>query len=87
MALLLGGTAGFAVYVSRTGTIFPNVTLDGVELGGLTVSEAADRLTAAGWVKEDESGQRPAAGGAHADHHGRRGRGVGDGRRGRAGGL
>ena len=55
VALLLGGTAGFAVYVSRTGTIFPNVTLDGVELGGLTVSEAADRLTAAGWVKEDES--------------------------------
>ena len=55
VALLLGGTAGFAVYVSRTDTIFPNVTLDGVELGGLTVSEAADRLTAAGWVKEDES--------------------------------
>lgn len=55
VALLLGGTAGFAVYVSRTDTIFPNVTLDGVELGRPHGERGRDRLTAAGWVKEDES--------------------------------
>ena len=55
VAVLLAGMAGFAVYVSGTDTIYPNVTLDGVDVGGMTVTEAAYELSVSGWEKEEES--------------------------------
>ena len=55
LAALLAGTAGFALYVSRSGVIYPNVSLSGVGLGGLTVTEAAYELETSGWTNEDES--------------------------------
>lgn len=48
LAVLLGATAGFGVYVSGVDTIFPNVTAEGVDIGGLTVAEAAEKLEAEG---------------------------------------
>ncbi len=55
VALLLAGAAGFGIYVSGSDTIYPNVSLNGTDLGGMTVSEAADALTAAGWGEGDKT--------------------------------
>ena len=55
LAVLVLGTTGFAFYVSGTDTIYPNVTLGGVNVGGMTLAEAANELTASGWTKDDES--------------------------------
>ncbi len=53
-ALLLGAT-GFAFYVSGTDTIYPNVSLGGVNLGGMTATEAAYELEVSGWSNSDET--------------------------------
>ena len=42
VALLMAGAAGFGIYVSGSDTIYPKVSLNGTDLGGMTVSEAAD---------------------------------------------
>ena len=54
-ALLMAGAAGFGIYVSGSDTIYPKVSLNGTDLGGMTVSEAADALTAAGWSEGDKT--------------------------------
>lgn len=55
VALLLAGAAGFGVYVSGSDTIYPNVKLNGVEIGGMTTDEAATALTASGWGEGDKT--------------------------------
>ena len=55
VALLLAGAAGFGVYVSGSDTIYPNVKLNGVEVGGMTTDEAASALTASGWGEGDKA--------------------------------
>lgn len=55
VALLMAGAAGFGIYVSGSDTIYPKVSLNGTDLGGMTVSEAADALTAAGWGEGDKT--------------------------------
>ena len=45
LAVIFAGITGFAFYVSGTDTIYPNVSIGGVDLGGLTVSEAAYELS------------------------------------------
>ena len=54
LAALVIAAAGFGVYVAGSSTIYPNVTLGGTELGGMTVAEAAEALKAAGWTNENE---------------------------------
>jgi vancomycin resistance protein YoaR len=49
IALILAATAGFAAYVNGLDTIYPNVSLDGIPLGGLSLSEAARALDEAGF--------------------------------------
>lgn len=49
VALLLAGAAGFGVYVSGSDTIYPKVSVNGTDVGGMTASEAASALEAAGW--------------------------------------
>ena len=55
LAVLIAGVTGFAVYVSGTDTIYPNVSISGVDLGGMTVTEAAYALSGSDWAAEDES--------------------------------
>ena len=55
LAVIFAGITGFAFYVSGTDTIYPNVSIGGVDLGGLTVSEAAYELSTSDWAAEDES--------------------------------
>ena len=50
-ALVLVG----AVVVGKTGVIHPNMVLNGVEVGGMTVSEAEKALSAAGWEEQGDS--------------------------------
>ncbi len=54
LAVVLGATAGFGVYVSGVDTIFPNVTVEGVDVGGLTVEEAAAKLEAEGVAERSD---------------------------------
>ena len=53
LAVVLAAFAGAGVYVSGTDTIFPGVTLNGVELGKLTRVEAAQKLKDSGWDNVD----------------------------------
>ena len=46
-ALLLAGAAGFGVYVSGSDTIYPKVSVNGTDVGGMTQSAAADAIRAA----------------------------------------
>lgn len=55
LAVLLMGTAGFGIYVSRTDTIYPNVSVGGIDLGGMTLTEAAYKLETSGWSNENET--------------------------------
>ena len=43
-AVLVLAYAGLCFWVSQSGTVLPNTTADGVELGGLTLEQAKDRL-------------------------------------------
>lgn len=52
--ILCAGTALGAVLVSRSETIFPRVSLGGVDLGGMTIQEAAQALDKAGYVGEGD---------------------------------
>jgi len=54
IALILAATAGFAAYVNGLDTIYPNVSLEGIPLGGLSVSEAAKALDEAGFNRLGE---------------------------------
>ncbi len=56
LALIAGGACAFGLYVAQTDVIFPNVTADGILLGGLTEEEAEAKLKDLGWDKKsDES--------------------------------
>ncbi len=55
LAVVLAVFAGLGVYVSGTDTIFPGVTLNAIELGGLTRMEAAQKLKDAGWDNVDDA--------------------------------
>ncbi len=44
-----------AVVVGKTSAIHPNMVLNGVEVGGMTVSEAEKALSAAGWEAQGDS--------------------------------
>ena len=50
-ALVLVG----AVVVGKTSVIHPNMVLNGVEIGGMTVGEAEKALSAAGWEAQGDS--------------------------------
>ena len=49
VAVLLAGFTGFGLYVTNTDIVFPGVHVGGVLVGGLTESQTADSLVAAGW--------------------------------------
>lgn len=54
-AVLLAGAAGFGVYVSGSDTIYPKVSVNGTDVGGMTADEAAAALSAAGWGEGDKT--------------------------------
>ena len=47
--LAVGGAVFLAIHVSEGDTVFPNVALNGIEVGGLTKAETLEKLNAAGW--------------------------------------
>ena len=49
VAALAAGSAAGIHYVNKMDRIFPNVTLDGMDIGGLTVSETAQKLRESGY--------------------------------------
>lgn len=55
VALLLAGAAGFGVYVSGSETIYPKVSVNGTDVGGMTAAEAASALEAAGWGEGEKT--------------------------------
>ena len=55
LVVLLAALSGFGIYVSGSDTIYPNVTLGGVDLGGMTLTEATYELSNSGWGSGDES--------------------------------
>ena len=55
VALLLAGAAGFGVYVSGSDTIYPKVSVNGTDVGGMTAAEAASALEAAGWGEGEKT--------------------------------
>lgn len=55
VALLLAGVAGFGVYVSGSDTIYPKVSVNGTDVGGMTAAEAASALEAAGWGEGEKT--------------------------------
>ncbi len=48
-AVVIGVMVYTAIRVSESDTNFPNVTLKGIEVGGLTRAETLEKLNAAGW--------------------------------------
>ena len=48
-AVLLAGAAAGMLYVEHLDTIFPNVTIDGIEIGGLSLSQTAEKLVDNGY--------------------------------------
>ena len=50
VAVLLGGAAGGVAYVNSVDTIFPNVRLDGMDIGGLTLNETVELLEKNGYA-------------------------------------
>lgn len=54
LAVIFAGFCGLAIYANGLETIFPNVSMEGVDLAGLTSSEAADALVAANVGTEDD---------------------------------
>ena len=56
LAVLCAGCAAGVAAVSGIDTVYPNVTLDGIEIGGMTDIELARALSAAGYdTSPDES--------------------------------
>lgn len=55
LAVIIAAVTGFGIYVSNTDTIFPNVSVCGAPLGGMTKAEAAAKLQSAGWDADAES--------------------------------
>lgn len=55
VAVILVAVIGFGFYVSGSGVIYPNVAISGVNLGGMTVTEAAYELENSGWSNENET--------------------------------
>lgn len=55
VALLLAGAADFGVYVSGSDTIYPKVSVNGTDVGGMTAAEAASALEAAGWGEGEKT--------------------------------
>ena len=55
VAVILAAMVGFGIYVSGSDAIYPNVTLGGVDLGGMTLTEAAYALENSGWSDVDET--------------------------------
>ena len=55
VALLLAGAAGFGVYVSGSDPIYPKVSVNGTDVGGMTAAEAASALEAAGWGEGEKT--------------------------------
>lgn len=55
VAVLIAAVAGVGVYVSGIDTIYPGVSLDGVELGKLSLMEAVQKLQDAGWDNTDNA--------------------------------
>jgi hypothetical protein len=47
--ILAGGTAGAGFYINNLDTVFPNISVAGVDLSGMTLSEAKKALTDAGY--------------------------------------
>ena len=54
--LVIGGLIYLAIHVSESDTNFPNVYLNGIDVGGLTQAETLEKLNAAGW---DEDAAEP----------------------------
>ena len=44
-----------AMVVGKTSVIHPNMVIGGVDIGGMTVSEAEKALTAAGWEAQGDA--------------------------------
>ena len=55
-AVIAAGAAAGVAYVNRVDTIFPNVSVDGLDIGGLTLSQTAERLSENGYG--DYTGKR-----------------------------
>ena len=55
LAALAIGVTAFAAYVAGTDTIYPNITVGGVDVGGMTLTEAAYELEVSGWTNENET--------------------------------
>ena len=55
VAVILVAVIGFGFYVSGSDVIYPNVAISGVDLGGMTVTEAAYELENSGWSNENET--------------------------------
>ncbi|MBR6790631.1 MAG: VanW family protein, partial [Oscillospiraceae bacterium] len=49
LALLAGGTAAAGIWIGNLDTVYPNLSLNGTMLGGLSTEEAAAALDAAGY--------------------------------------
>ncbi|MBR1659161.1 MAG: peptidoglycan binding domain-containing protein, partial [Oscillospiraceae bacterium] len=47
--VIAAGAAAGVAYVNRVNTIFPNVSVDGLDIGGLTLSETAAKLSENGY--------------------------------------
>ncbi len=54
LAVIFAGFAGLGIYANGLETIFPNVSMEGVDLAGMTSSEAADALIANNVGTEDD---------------------------------
>ena len=50
IAAVMAAAAAGVAYVGRIGTIFPNVSIDGIDVGNLTVEQTAQRLTEHGYA-------------------------------------
>lgn len=53
VAFLFGGVSGFAYYITKTDTVLPNVSVEGVNVSGLSYDEAKEKLKIQGLDKID----------------------------------
>lgn len=53
--LALAGTAAAAMYVKNIDTVYPNVSICDVDVGGLSLQQAASKIAASGTVGYDDS--------------------------------
>jgi len=53
VALLVAAAAAGVIYVSTIDSIYPNVSLDGINLGGMSLTEAAAALDGAGYSSQE----------------------------------